>query len=44
MGNPAMFIMNKDHVIILNKRIEMSSIPQFLEEYERIEELKRKRE
>ena len=44
MGNPAMFIMNKDHVIILNKRIEMSSIPQFLEEYEKIEEAKRKRE
>lgn len=45
MGNPAMFIMdNKDHRIILNKRIEMSSIPQFLEEYEKIEEAKRKKE
>lgn len=44
MGNPAMFILNKDHVIILNKRIEMSNIPQFLEEYERIEEAKRNRE
>ena len=43
MGNPAMFIMdNKDHRIILNKRIEMSNIPQFLEEYEKIEEYKRK--
>jgi len=43
MGNPAMFIMeNKEHRIILNKRIDMFSIPQFLEEYERIEELKRK--
>jgi len=42
MGNPAMFIMdNKDHRIILNKRIDMRSIPQFLEEYERIEEYKR---
>jgi len=42
MGNPAMFIMeNKEHRIILNKRIDMFSIPQFLEEYERIEELKR---
>lgn len=42
MGNPAMFIMdNKDHKIILNKRIDMFSIPQFLEEYEKIEELKR---
>ena len=45
MGNPAMFIMdNKDHSIILNKRIEMSNIPQFLEEYEKIEEAKRKGE
>jgi hypothetical protein len=34
-SNPAMFIMdNKDHRLILNKRIEMSNIPQFLEEYE----------
>ena len=42
MGNPAMFIMdNKDHRIILNKRIDMFSLPQFLEEYERIEEYKR---
>ena len=37
MSNPAMFIMNnEDHKIILNKRIEMSSIPQFLEEYEKM--------
>ena len=42
MGNPAMFILNKDHVIILNKRIEMSNIPQFLEEYEKIEGMKKK--
>jgi len=36
-SNPTMFIMeNRNHRIILNKRIEMSSIPQFLEEYERI--------
>ena len=42
-SNPAMFIMdNEDHRIILNKRIEMSSIPQFLEEYEKIEEKNRK--
>ena len=40
MGNPAMFILNKRHEIILNKRIDMFSIPQFLEEYEKIEELK----
>ena len=37
MSNPTMFIMeNGDHRIILNKRIGMSSIPQFLEEYEKI--------
>lgn len=36
-SNPAMFIMdNEDHRIILNKRIEMSNIPLFLEEYEKI--------
>ena len=44
MGNPAMFILNNRHEIILNKRIEMSSIPQFLEEYERIEEAKRRQQ
>ena len=42
MGNPAMFILNNRHEIILNKRIEMSNIPQFLEEYEKMEEAKRK--
>ena len=37
MSNPTMFIMeNRNHKIILNQRIEMSSIPQFLEEYEKI--------
>ena len=41
MGNPAMFILNNRHEIILNKRIDMHSIPQFLEEYEKIEEMKR---
>lgn len=39
-GNPAMFILNSRHEIILNKRIDMHSIPQFLQEYERIERLK----
>lgn len=42
MGNPAMFILNRRHEIILNKRIDMYSIPQFLEEYEKIEEYKNK--
>ena len=44
MGNPAMFILNSRHEIILNKRIEKSNIPQFLEEYEKMEEAKRKQE
>jgi len=42
MGNPAMFILNDRHEIILNKRIDMFNIPQFLEEYEKMEEAKRK--
>lgn len=43
-GNPAMFIIdNKDKKIILNKRIEMSAIPEFLEQYEKIQALKRER-
>lgn len=40
-GNPAMFIIdNKTKNIILNRRIEMSSIPGFLEQYEMIEKKK----
>ncbi|MCQ2285089.1 MAG: DUF5106 domain-containing protein [Bacteroidales bacterium] len=39
-GNPAMFVLNSRHEIILNKRIDMHSLPQFLEEYEKIERLK----
>ncbi len=42
-GNPAMFILNSKHEIILNKRIDMHSLPQFLEEYERIEKAKAER-
>jgi hypothetical protein len=37
-----MFIMdNKTKKIILNKRIEMNNIPQFLQQYERMQKLKR---
>lgn len=36
-GNPAMFILNSKHEIILNRRIDMHNIPQFLEEYEKIQ-------
>ena len=39
-GNPAMFVLNSRHEIILNKRIDMHSLPKFLEEYERIEKRK----
>lgn len=36
-GNPAMFVIdNSTHEIILNKRIEMSNLPTFLEEYEKV--------
>lgn len=34
-GNPAMFIMNEKHEIILNRRIEMNTIPEFLMQYEK---------
>jgi len=42
-GNPTMFIINARHEIILNKRIDMFNIPQFLEEYEKIEAKKAER-
>lgn len=44
MGNPAMFVLNSRHEIILNKRIDMYNLPQFLEEYEKIEEFKNKQQ
>lgn len=34
-GNPSMFIMNEKHEIILNRRIEMTTIPEFLRQYEK---------
>lgn len=43
-GNPSMFILNSKHEIILNKRIEMQNLPQFFEEYERMEAAKKKLE
>jgi hypothetical protein len=36
-SNPQFFIINRDHVIILNKNIQKNLIPQFLKDYERIE-------
>ena len=39
-----MFILNNRHEIILNKRIDMNNLPQFFEEYEKMEEAKRKGE
>lgn len=41
IGNPAMYILNSKHEIILNKRIDMFNIPQFLEEYEKLQESKK---
>ncbi len=44
IGNPTMFIFdNKTRKIILNKRIEMSAIPIFLEQHEKIEKMKQER-
>lgn len=44
-GNPSMFIMdNKTKKIILNRRIEMENIPEFLRQYERIQRIKSERE
>lgn len=43
-GNPTMFILNKNHDIILNKRIPMNMIPTFLRQYEQIEMNKLKRQ
>ena len=40
-GNPAMFIINEKHEIILNRRIEMHTIPEFLRQYEKRMSLKR---
>ncbi len=36
-GNPAMFIIDNwdEHRIILNKRIEINTIPEFLQQYEK---------
>ena len=42
-GNPAMFIMNSKHEIILNRRIDMHNLPQFFEEYEKMEKNKAER-
>ena len=42
IGNPAMYIINSRHEIILNRRIDMKAIPQFLEEYEKIGEEKKR--
>lgn len=41
IGNPAMYILNSKHEIILNKRIDMFNLPQFLEEYEKLQESKK---
>ena len=43
-GNPSMFILNKKRDIICNKRIPIDMIPSFLEQYEKIEANKLKRQ
>ena len=43
-GNPAMFIMNSKHEIILNRRIDMHNLPQFFQEYEKMEKNKAERQ
>lgn len=37
-GNPAMFIVNKKHEIILNRAVEIKAIPEFLHQYENIQQ------
>ncbi len=43
-GNPTMFILNKKRDIICNKRIPIDMIPSFIEQYEKIEANKQKRD
>ena len=42
IGTPAMFILDKNRKIILNKRVDIEQIPEFLEQHRRIEEAKKK--
>lgn len=39
-GNPSMFIVNRKHEIILNRSIEIMAIPEFLHQYEVIQQKK----
>ncbi len=43
LGNPQMYILNEKREIILNKRIDMFAIPQFLERYEELEKAKQEK-
>lgn len=43
-GNPSMFILDEKRNIILNRRIDVNKIPEFLQQHEKIQELKKKRE
>lgn len=40
LGTPAMFILDKNHKIILNKRIDIEQIPELLQQYEAIQKRK----
>ena len=43
-GNPSMFILNRKRDIICNKRIPIDMIPSFIEQYEKIEANRQKRQ
>lgn len=41
MANPTMYILNEKREIILNRRIDVDKIPEFISQYEKIEALKK---
>lgn len=43
-GNPAMYILDENNYIILNKRIEMHTIPDFLEQHEKMLEYRKRQQ
>ena len=43
-GNPSMFILDENRVIILNRRIDVDMIPEFLQQHEKIQESKKKKQ
>jgi len=43
-GYPGMFIIDKDHKIIANRRIEIAAIPEYIQQWERMQQYLRERE